>query len=158
MQPAIAIANFFLQESFDSGHSMNCRKLVVLTYIAHGWHLGIAEQPLVCESVEAWQMGPIFPSIYHQFKSQEHITNFATDYDGQHFFVPITKESDKQLLLRKVWAVYKQYSDVQLFKMCQKEGTPWQTTWENRDHEDQVAVVISNNTILSYYKQQLGSS
>jgi uncharacterized phage-associated protein len=37
-------------------------------YIGHGLHLAVYNVPLLSEAVEAWQYGPVVPSIYHSAK------------------------------------------------------------------------------------------
>ena len=39
-----------------------------LTYLCHGWMLGIYDHALINEPVEAWQYGPVVPSLYHKYK------------------------------------------------------------------------------------------
>jgi len=43
-------------------------QLIKLVYIAHGWTLGLYNQPLIGKQVEAWTYGPVIPSVYHDFK------------------------------------------------------------------------------------------
>jgi hypothetical protein len=44
---------------------MQVQKLV---YIAHGWMLGLASEPLVDREPEAWERGPVFPSLREHIK------------------------------------------------------------------------------------------
>ncbi len=153
MQPSIATANFFLDCAFQIHYPMDSQKLVALTYIAHGWHLGITGRPLLSESIEAWQAGPVVPSVYHQFASNaQSITSYATNYAEGDFFAPKIKNVDIQNVLSRVWKVYQEIDTNQLVDMCKKRGTPWHTTWVNRKPSDCIAIIIPNNTILSYYK------
>ena len=39
-------------------------KVQKLVYYAHGWHLGLADAPLIGELVEAWRWGPVIRSLY----------------------------------------------------------------------------------------------
>ena len=43
-------------------------KLQKMLYIAHRVHLGRYEQPLINEEFEAWDYGPVLPSLYHDAK------------------------------------------------------------------------------------------
>ena len=66
---AKAIANYFLELAAKHGEKVTPLKIQKLVYIAHGWHLALYEKPLVYdEFAEAWEYGPVFPSIYHEFK------------------------------------------------------------------------------------------
>ncbi|WP_184090282.1 type II toxin-antitoxin system antitoxin SocA domain-containing protein [Sphingomonas xinjiangensis] len=43
-------------------------QLLRLVYIAHGWSLGLLNEPLVNEEPEAWQHKPVFPAVYRAFR------------------------------------------------------------------------------------------
>src|SRR5208282_4587731 len=62
--PSMAVANWFI-ENLSRVDPLKLQKLV---YFAHGWHLALRDQPLIDELVEAWDYGPVVPSLYHQFK------------------------------------------------------------------------------------------
>ena len=40
-----------------------------LLYIAHMWRLGERDEPLIYEKFEAWDYGPVVPSLYHKTKA-----------------------------------------------------------------------------------------
>jgi uncharacterized phage-associated protein len=64
----LAVANAVLDEARDQGKSLTIMQLLKLVYIAHGWSLALLNVPLVNEEPEAWQHGPVFPSIYREFR------------------------------------------------------------------------------------------
>ena len=75
MSQAIAIANYLLDRDADARRQgrrlppMTPMKSLKLVYYAHGWFLGIHNAPLVTdERVEAWKLGPVYPSLYHAAK------------------------------------------------------------------------------------------
>ncbi len=68
MENAVAIANYFVRKSLDSGIPVTPMKLVKLVYVAHGWYLGLTGEPLIAEGVQAWKYGPVVPSVYDKFK------------------------------------------------------------------------------------------
>lgn len=45
---------------------MTLLKLIKMVYVAHGYCLAMFDFPLVDEPVEAWEKGPVIPSIYHE--------------------------------------------------------------------------------------------
>ncbi|MCD8455896.1 DUF4065 domain-containing protein [Xylella taiwanensis] len=43
-------------------------QVLKLVYIAHGWHLGFRQEPLLNKRVEAWRHGPVIRSLYEKVK------------------------------------------------------------------------------------------
>ena len=63
----IAIANHFIDLS---PNGLTLMQLLKLSYISHGFTLALLDKPLADEYAEAWRFGPVFPSIYHEFKKK----------------------------------------------------------------------------------------
>ena len=104
------VANYFLSNHRDTG--ITPLKLQKIVYIAHGWYMANYEDPLVDdEFAEAWPYGPVFPSLYHEFKhvNRRPITAMATEFSGENYDVelqtPQIPEDDvrTRTLLDKVW-------------------------------------------------------
>lgn len=51
-----------------SGWSISNLEMQKLLYIAHMFHLGRAGEPLISDRFEAWDYGPVQPSLYHKAK------------------------------------------------------------------------------------------
>src|ERR1700722_8483585 len=66
--PATVIANEFIALASKAGSALSPLKLQKLVYFAHGWCLALTGRPLISDRVQAWQYGPVIPSIYHEFK------------------------------------------------------------------------------------------
>lgn len=135
--PVKAIANAFLDFAEADGVRLSPLKLQKLVYIAHGWHLAINDAPLVDDEFpEAWQYGPVYPSLYHEFKEfgRGSITSRATDFqrDGSgpldfQVVVPSVDPSDDNTneFLKTVWSKYGGFSGFALSEATHKDGTPW---------------------------------
>jgi uncharacterized phage-associated protein len=165
--PVKAVANAMLQTAENHDSKLSPLKLQKLVYIAHGWHLALRETELVDdEFAEAWQYGPVFPSLYHEFKDvgKGFISKRATDLELSDdvdfdFYVtePIIPEDDQFTwsLLNKVWDSYGKYSGLTLSDITHQQDTPWQKTWSKsggRKNAD-----ISNEEIKRHYKQLTSS-
>lgn len=108
---AKAIANYFLETHPKNISHLKLQKLV---YISHGWYLGIFDKPLITdEYVEAWKYGPVFPSLYHEFKmfGSKPIDRLAKDIDENEenfrvFISNLQKNTQKIELLRQIWNAY----------------------------------------------------
>lgn len=160
---AKAVANAVLQIAETSGASLSPLKLQKLVYIAHGWHLAIKDAPLVNdEFAEAWQYGPVFPSLYHEFKKfgKGSIKDRATDFsvsDGPEFDVEVVEpEIDRSddftwSLLNRIWETYGKHNGLTLSDLTHQSGTPWQITWSKSDGRKNAD--IKNEIIQSHYKE-----
>ena len=73
MHNSITIANRLLEIANERQQlTFTPMQLLKLVYIAHGWMLGLYRRPLIQDDVQAWQYGPVIPTLYNkirQFKS-----------------------------------------------------------------------------------------
>lgn len=103
--------------------SLTPMRLLKLVYISHGWMLAIHDKPLFRESAEAWQYGPVVPSVYHFYKHYG---------GGEITGIPQTEpqgfSEDERNLLSDVWDAYKKYTALQLSSLTHQPGTPWAIT------------------------------
>jgi uncharacterized phage-associated protein len=159
---AKAIANWFLAKQH-----MTPMRLQKLVYFAHGWHLALyGGEPLIDEMIEAWDYGPVVPSLYQEFKQfgSDKITAPATDlrWTGQPRLVkevvPMVPESDVRTnrLLERVWQVYGTFTAYQLSRMTHVEGAPWSlASQQNRGIR---GADIPNPLIAEYFEQRARSN
>ena len=158
---ALAVANYFLSNYKDTG--ITPLKIQKLTYIAHGWHLALLDEPLVSDEFsEAWRYGPVFPSLYHAFKYRRNLpiielgTELEFNDDGTFIRkVPEIEKDDGTTkgLLDRIWEVYGTWSGSQLSEFCHKPGTPWDKTW--KDNQGQKNANIDNDLIKKHYLEKL---
>ena len=62
---AISVAKHMGQKSSWSLTNLEMQKIL---YLAHMFHLGKHEKPLVIGHFEAWDYGPVHPDLYHVIK------------------------------------------------------------------------------------------
>ena len=161
---AKAIANYFLELAAKEGEKITPLKIQKLVYIAHGWYLALYGEPLVCdERAEAWEFGPVFPSIYYEFKSfgGDPIEKLAVDITYNELskewdaWKPRIPGSDKnsRAFLNHIWKLYKGFTGGQLSALTHEEGTPWEKT---RNEKGEIRNAhIENQDIENYYKGRL---
>ena len=122
--------------------------ILKLAYFSHGWMLGLHDQTLIYEPVEAWQYGPVIPSIYHRYKA------FRGDPID---LVPIdhsTRLSDDQRdLVREVVEVYWEASAIKLSNVSHNPGSPWDLVM----HSHGPGTIIPNRLIQEHYKQLIAT-
>lgn len=130
---AKSVANFFLSLAKSEGEAISPMKLQKLVYYAHGWYAGYTGKPLINERVEAWQYGPVIPSLYHEFKhcGAGPITSLATDFvDMEIEVVPPPADAGVQKFLQNVWTSYGRFTGIRLSEMTHAPGGPWEQTWK----------------------------
>ena len=159
--PVKAVANAMLRIAEDHGAPLSPLKLQKLVYIAHGWHLGLSGEPLVADELpEAWQYGPVFPSLYREFKEygRGSIKTKATDVEitDKFDFKIVEPEIDyddsyTSQLLKKVWDEYGKYGAIALSDLTHKIGTPWEQT--SRTSGGIKNADIPNDLIREHYQK-----
>jgi uncharacterized phage-associated protein len=137
-------------------------KLQKLVYFAHGWWLALTGEPLVDEPIEAWNYGPVIPSVYHQFKhfGSENIDSPALDMtlEGKQIrfkeFSLNCPDDNTISFLNRIWDVYSPHSAIELSNMTHINGSPWKTTMDTAKHEGKISTrncIIDNDTIRKYF-------
>jgi len=122
------VAGLLLSRAFIRGiNDVSPMKLQKLLYLANGWHLAIFDKPLVKEKVQAWKFGPVFPSLYRDFKryGNQPIDPFWEDYNYS-----IGQDQPVVDLLDAVLDKYGHLSAIQLSRLTHQEETPWSRTWD----------------------------
>ena len=169
-----AVANYFLDLGKRDKKGITPLMVQKLVYMAHGYHLAFtakhddpAGEPLVDdEFAEAWQYGPVFPSLYHEFKrfGGDPITEPAEDTDiiFENERLQVTSEIPKVnpddnfvcTLLDNVWEVYRGYTGYELSSITHKDGSPWDSTI--KEGEGFKNTHINNEVIRDYYFNLIG--
>ena len=156
--PVKAVANYFVLNYRQ--HGITPLKIQKLIYLAHGWHLAYIDEPLVIdEYVEAWQHGPVFPSIYHAFKYLgrkpiiEPLIEFSyRDDNSIKINTPQIPKSDKVTckLLTTIWDAYGKFTGNYLSKLTHQENSPWSKA--RGDVKTYRNITIDNKVIMDHYK------
>ncbi len=132
---APAVANRFLALARRDGAPIDHLKLQKLIYCAHGWYLAFTGRPLLQEHVEAWQYGPVIPTVYHIFKRfggdpiDQPAFRHALDplRSSVVHFAPyeVVPGSYEERVIDEVWKAYGKYSGTELSNLTHREGTAW---------------------------------
>lgn len=149
----LAIANFFIRKSLKEKKPITQIKLQKLIYFAHGFYLALKERPLVGEKIEAWQYGPVVPSVYHKFKKWGNNTiKEVLVENGDNLII---HEEDLEFL-DLVWHKFSHYSAAQLVELSHEKDGPW-----SKAIEKSIALVgymvpnikMNNIDIYSHFKE-----
>jgi uncharacterized phage-associated protein len=138
---AMDVANYFLSlVDEEVGDSLTNLKLQKLVYYAQGFSLVIQGRPLFEETIEAWEHGPVVPSLYRHFKRfQANSIPRPVDFDPGCF------DAAEQDLLNEVFKVYGQFSASKLRNMTHEEP-PWADAYRERP-----STVIDHGAMKTYF-------
>ena len=150
---SLAIADFFIRKASDKGVELRPMKLLKLVYLAHGWNLGFTGVALISDEVQAWQWGPVIPSLYHEIK-QFRDRPIPADVISASLIQPDAVSP----LLGKIWDGYSRFSGAQLSTITHEEGSPWFTVWHLHGGKNRLGAVIPNTLIEQYYKQRIANA
>ena len=149
----VAIANFFIEKS---GSGLTLMQILKLSYIAHGFKLGLDRGELSNEYVEAWQYGPVFPSIYHEFKYEPpgNIKSLGTEIDEA---TPVTSNFDEKenKIMQMVHNIYGGVDGWRLSRLTHQEGTPWHTFYHKKGGNKIRGLPIDNSVIKEHFKETI---
>jgi len=155
------VANEFIELAKRDRRQLTPMQLQKLVYFAYGWYLAITGERLMNEYVEAWQWGPVIPSLYSEFKvyGSGPISALAAEYSYHglkfttHF--PRVQSEDPardefaRRVIAKVWEIYGRFSGVQLSTMTHAANSPWSQTYE----QDVRGKDIPDEVIKRYFQQ-----
>lgn len=127
-----AVANVLLDEADDAGLSITNLALQKLIYFAHAINLMQTGKPLVSGYFEAWQYGPVHPSLYRAFRDSgaEPIRTRARGNNvltGQQTDLLPPDDPEVRHFIRGVVRSYGRMSPGRLVDLAHAKGGPWDT-------------------------------
>jgi uncharacterized phage-associated protein len=149
--PLIAYA--FVKKGLDTGKPVTQMKLQKMAYFAHGYHLARYGEPLIKEDFEAWQFGPVAPSIYNEFNL------YGSD--------PIMMEEPARVeqalrtlppqaweAINYTWEATKDISAYKLSGWTHKRDAPWAAAYR----PNVPGTIIPNSDIKAYFTKFLSAN
>ena len=136
---------FFLATPVDDdvSNAITPMKLQKLLYYAQGFSLALLNRELFKEDFEAWQYGPVIPSVYQKFKQYENGAIPSCPLSPS----TLTKfTDDERQLLDDIYTAFGQYSAWALSEMTHK--TP---PWKNAKPKE----IISKAKMKEYFLTQI---
>ncbi|WP_018875273.1 Panacea domain-containing protein [Thioalkalivibrio sp. ALJ8] len=114
---AISAAKAICEASDWSVSNLALQKIL---YIAHMVHYGRTGQPLIDESFEAWDYGPVVPAVYHRAKA------FGSDPVGNVFHGARPIEDERALkVIEQTVASLKDKHPGDLVEITHWDGGAW---------------------------------
>ncbi|PPB87197.1 Panacea domain-containing protein [Acinetobacter soli] len=154
---ALQVANKIIAKGSELGKQYTPMQLIKLTYIAHGWMLGLFNESLFDDKVEAWKFGPVIPELYHQIKSYRNnpITAPIPDVGESEF-----KENELRVI-DYVLKAYENFDGVDLSRITHATGTPWDDTYfhDGGWYENvEIPTVLIQKHYKKLYEEKVGLS
>ncbi len=143
---AISVARYIIHGSKEQDRYVTPMQLIKLVYLCHGWMLGLHSRPLISDPIEAWQYGPVIPSLYavvKEFKDNIIVEGLPNVTE------PEFDDSEKDLM-DQVIEVYKNHSGISLSTLTHKKDTPWDKVWTR--YGKYTNGVIPNDLISDHFK------
>lgn len=154
---AKSLANLILDWADKDGVSVTPMKLQKLVYFCHADFLIDVGQPLIEQEFEAWEYGPVIPSLFHEFKDfgSQSITRRATCFN------PITCQSGIcetpslgafEESIRASYEAYARYTASSLSKLSHSEAGPWAEALRRFERGSIKGRTIDNRLIAECHK------
>ena len=149
-----AVANFIIGRGLRSGHPPTHLTLQSLVYLGYAVSLSLFDRRLFNERIEAWDIGPVVPELFHEFKrfGKAPIEEWSIDFDHARrgFEIPLVKDEDTDALvaLNMTWMRYANPGGPDPWQIaCLPEG-PWARTWGRGEERG----VISDQMIREHFQ------
>lgn len=139
MASAAAVADRFRELS---SNRLTPLQLIKLTYIAHGWSFPMLGRGLINDRIEAWQYGPVVPSLYQTLKE------WRAAPVNRRIWANDQLTPQEEGIVQRVFESYGTYSGGQLSTMTHQVGTPWDRAW-SRGRNSQ----ITDEMIAEHYRK-----
>jgi uncharacterized phage-associated protein len=145
MLNSVTVANRLLANAKTDGRTLTPLQILKLVYLAHAWSLGLYARPLITDEIQAWQYGPVIPSLYDRMK----------DYRGNPVTAPLPTFQNESLspsqsrLIEQVNDLYGDMTGPELSRITHAPGSPWSQVYE----PGKFGIPISNDIIRDHYKR-----
>lgn len=136
------VADFLLRHAGERSTGLDPLKLQKLCYYAQGLCLARYGEPLFTARMEAWDHGPVVPSLYHRFKHHRSSPIPAPPAGGASVL-----DARHQILLIEVHERFGDVNSAVLSRRTHGEA-PWQTARCTRERHAEITV----GALSEYFK------
>ena len=152
-----SIANLMIEEGHRHGTAITNLALQKLLYFAHALFLVERKRPLVSGNFEAWQFGPVHPTVYEAFKNagDKPIKTRATGINvitGQRIELPSPDDPDVKRHIERVMLSYGSLTPGRLVDISHARDGPWHFIVDKGRTSIAFGLRISDNVILERFK------
>ena len=140
---AVNVASQILWIADQAGRRLTPMQVLKLSYISHGWTLGLCEKELFEDAVEAWKYGPVVPKVYHKYKRFGYSQVLVRLKDRREMF-----DEKPYAIINRVVDVYGKYDGLYLSALTHQPDTPWEMAIKEYGEN----AIIPNEMIMKYYQ------
>jgi uncharacterized phage-associated protein len=153
---ARAISNLILDRADDLKINIYVTTLLKVLYFSHGWHLARFSEPLIGQSFEAWQHGPVVRVVYDQVKdlSGKKIDRRLNAFDpatARYTVATCNPLPGTIELLTAVLRSYGTFHPYTLSEMTHEAGSPWDVAWEAAQKGERPGARLNDGDIRVYF-------
>ncbi|MCJ2178869.1 Panacea domain-containing protein [Novosphingobium album (ex Hu et al. 2023)] len=151
------LANLFLDWADEDGIPITPMKIQKILYFSHADYLQITGTPLASQSFEAWDFGPVDPSVFEEFRrfSKAPIQERAYRFDpiaGKRVLAKIAPCGGDLKILRSLYNFYKRASATALSDMSHDPNGPWAMARHLFEQGKNADRRMSDKLIVSYHQ------
>ncbi|HJJ98772.1 MAG TPA: DUF4065 domain-containing protein [Methanocorpusculum sp.] len=146
MVTATNVADFFVDlANHMVDENMTNLRVNKMLYYAQAYSLVRFGKPLFSEDIQAWEYGPVVPSVYHTFQKfgRDPIRDVSDNCSLDVF------TADEIALLLDVAREYGKYSSSKLIDMTHEIGGPWEQVY----HPGELNTVIPKESIKEWFSK-----
>lgn len=130
---------YIMSDAFDDLTNMKINKLL---FYAQGHHISKYNRPMFEDKIEAWNHGPVVPSVYLAYKKYGDNPIHTYDENAVH---DIPEESEE--ILYGVARKYGKYTASALRNMTHVIGSPWDNVYNPQN----IHTEITQDSMKSYF-------
>ena len=144
MVPATRVANVLLALAHEHGDVVTNLKLQKLLYYAQAWYLVNFGKRLFKDPIQAWDLGPVVPDVYHAWKKyQSAPIPYRVKGNEESFF-----QQHQISFLTDFFEVFSSLSATELVSMSHAEK-PWKEAHARGNNSE-----IDPKRMRDYYTEQ----
>jgi uncharacterized phage-associated protein len=122
-------------------------RLQKFLYYCQGWSLGLLDQPLFSQPIEAWTYGPVVYEVFERFQGMR--DGISPERAGEATALLCGVEAK---LVEMIWQEYSRFTPPQLVLMTHGEP-PWKEARGDLPKEAKSRNVISLKTMAQFFKE-----
>lgn len=126
---------------------MTNMRLQKLLYYVQGWSLARRGEPAFTDRLEAWEHGPVVPSLYGRLKDLRK-NPVPTDRLNEPDIDP-----DLRAFVASVWEDYRTHSAIKLRQKTHDEA-PWKDAWAKRSQPNFCCEEITEQALRAFFASQ----